>query len=87
MRNVFVEGAPESVEIVKQMLSDIVENQRKMKLGMRGQQRVELRVPGNMVGLVIGKNGETVKSINQRTGVCFLIIKQILYGVFDIPFL
>jgi predicted RNA-binding protein YlqC (UPF0109 family) len=46
------------------MLSDIVENQRKMKLGMRGQQRVELRVPGNMVGLVIGKNGETVKSIN-----------------------
>lgn len=31
MRNVFVEGSAESVEIVKKMLSDIVENQRRMK--------------------------------------------------------
>ncbi len=26
--------------------------------------RIELGIPHNMVGLIIGKNGETVKSIN-----------------------
>ena len=26
--------------------------------------RIEVSIPNNMVGLVIGKNGDTVKSIN-----------------------
>jgi predicted RNA-binding protein YlqC (UPF0109 family) len=39
----------------------------------KGQNRIELGIPHNMIGLVIGKNGETVKSINARTGVIFLL--------------
>lgn len=31
MRNIFVEGSKESVEVVKKMLREIVENQRRMK--------------------------------------------------------
>jgi predicted RNA-binding protein YlqC (UPF0109 family) len=46
-----------------------------MKMGLsKGQNRIELGIPHNMIGLVIGKNGETVKSINARTGVIFLLI-------------
>lgn len=30
MRNVFVEGSKESVEIVRKMLAEIVDNQKKM---------------------------------------------------------
>ena len=43
-----------------------------MKMGLsKGQNRIELGIPHNMIGLVIGKGGETVKSINAKTGVLF----------------
>jgi hypothetical protein len=33
-----------------------------------------------MVGLVIGKSGETIKSINQRTGAYVFIPPEVRYG-------
>lgn len=33
-----------------------------------------------MVGLVIGKNGETIKSINNRTGAYVFIPPEVRYG-------
>lgn len=33
-----------------------------------------------MVGLVIGKGGETIKSINQRTGAYVFIPPEVRYG-------
>jgi hypothetical protein len=39
-----------------------------MKMSQNPINRMELGIPHNMVGLVIGKNGDTVKSINARTG-------------------
>lgn len=53
------------------MLNDIVEQQKKLKQAMTGQVesedavRVIIKVPLNMVGLVIGKGGETIKYIAQ----------------------
>ena len=61
------------MDIVKTLLAEIVDNQRKMKMGLsKGQNRIELGIPHNMIGLVIGKGGETVKSINAKTGVLFI---------------
>ena len=34
-----------------------------------------LRIPNKMVGLIIGKNGETVKTIHQKTG-CYIFIPK-----------
>ena len=53
-RNVFVEGQPDSVEQVKRMLYDIVENQKKMKQNQTKTTKIEVQIPLNMVGLVIG---------------------------------
>lgn len=41
-----------------------------------GKLRVEVGVPHNMVGLVIGKAGETVRSINQRTGAYVALSRE-----------
>ena len=34
-----------------------------------------LRIPNKMVGLIIGKNGETIRNIHQKTG-CFIFIPK-----------
>jgi far upstream element-binding protein len=75
-RNVFVEGSPEAVEQVKKMLEEIVSNQRKMKATQDKNNRVEVHVPNNMIGLVIGKGGDTIKGINGRTGAFVSISRE-----------
>ncbi|KRX05233.1 hypothetical protein PPERSA_06867 [Pseudocohnilembus persalinus] len=77
MRNVFVEGSKESVEIVRKMLAEIVENQKKMQQGLQQKQgRIEYGIPHNMVGLVVGKAGDTVKQINKKTGAFVLLSRE-----------
>lgn len=34
-----------------------------------------VRIPNNLVGLIIGKNGDTIKMIHQKTG-CFIFIPK-----------
>eukprot|EP00828_Plagiopyla_frontata_P014605 TRINITY_DN1910_c0_g1_i2.p1 TRINITY_DN1910_c0_g1~~TRINITY_DN1910_c0_g1_i2.p1 ORF type:complete len:496 (+),score=81.54 TRINITY_DN1910_c0_g1_i2:284-1771(+) len=80
-RNVFVEGDRESIDKVKRMLQEIVEAQQKLKSAMtgmsiNGQSRLEYPVPNNLVGLIIGRGGETVKGINTRSGAFVFIPKE-----------
>lgn len=47
-----------------------------MKLGsLKAENRQEIRVVNNMVGLVIGRGGETIKQINNRTGAYVVLSK------------
>jgi len=39
-----------------------------------------MTIPGNVVGLVIGKGGDTIKSINARTGAYVFIPPEQRYG-------
>ncbi|XP_078312239.1 far upstream element-binding protein 2-like isoform X1 [Crassostrea virginica] len=41
-----------------------------------GQTAVEVMVPGNKVGLVIGKGGETIRQLQRRGGVKMVIIQD-----------
>ncbi|XP_011422132.2 far upstream element-binding protein 3-like isoform X4 [Crassostrea angulata] len=41
-----------------------------------GQTVVEMMVPGNKVGLVIGKGGETIKQLQERAGVKMVMIQD-----------
>ncbi|XP_078312360.1 far upstream element-binding protein 3-like isoform X2 [Crassostrea virginica] len=41
-----------------------------------GQTVVEVMVPGNKVGLVIGKGGETIRQLQRRGGVKMVIIQD-----------
>jgi len=79
-RNVFVEGTEDACESVKKMLNEIVEQQQRIKAAMAGnnvdqqqgivnsEQKIIVKVPHSMIGLVIGKNGETLKEIYDKTG-------------------
>ena len=65
------------------MLQEIIESQQKLKQAMTGvlpnnQQsvKIEVRVPNNLVGLIIGRGGETIKNINHRTGSFVFIPKE-----------
>lgn len=82
-RNVFVEGEQDSVEKVKKMIGDILESHQKLKQAMTGMQpgsqktyKLEYPVPNNIVGLIIGRGGETIKGINQRHGAFVFIPKE-----------
>lgn len=44
--------------------------------GMGGGQTVEIMVPGNKVGLVIGKGGETIKNLQMQTGAKITVIQE-----------
>ncbi|XP_059475011.1 far upstream element-binding protein 3 isoform X3 [Neocloeon triangulifer] len=41
-----------------------------------GQNSVEMMVPGNKVGLVIGKGGETIKQLQEKSGAKLVIIQD-----------
>ena len=61
-RNLFVEGEEAHFERVKQIVSDLIESQKRLKQVMSGNipddpnvYKEDLAVPDNLVGLVIGK--------------------------------
>lgn len=83
VRNVFIEGPPEKYEVAKRLIEDIIAEQifLKQNFSHLGETNpfpgphTPLRIPNKMVGLIIGKNGETVKNIHQKTG-CYIFIPK-----------
>jgi predicted RNA-binding protein YlqC (UPF0109 family) len=62
---------------VRKELNTIVETQRKMNMGTTlGSHKIEVEVPTRLIGLVIGKNGETIKGINAKTGAFVCLNKD-----------
>lgn len=60
-----IQGAPSAIEAAKGLVMDLIG-------GMDfnpGNQTVEVQVPSNLVGMVIGRGGESIKRIQAETGV------------------
>uniref|UniRef100_A0AAQ5ZYC7 K Homology domain-containing protein n=1 Tax=Amphiprion ocellaris TaxID=80972 RepID=A0AAQ5ZYC7_AMPOC len=79
-RSVTLTGPPESIQTAKQLLTEIVEKGRPAPAfhhndgpGMTVQ---EIMVPASKAGLVIGKGGETIKSLQERAGVKMVMIQD-----------
>uniref|UniRef100_A0A8D3BU23 Far upstream element (FUSE) binding protein 1 n=1 Tax=Scophthalmus maximus TaxID=52904 RepID=A0A8D3BU23_SCOMX len=79
-RSVTLTGPPESIQAAKRLLTDIVEKGRPAPAfhhndgpGMTVQ---EIMVPASKAGLVIGKGGETIKSLQERAGVKMVMIQD-----------
>ena len=76
MRYVFIEGPEDRYEIAKKLIEAIIGEQVNMKLNSAhlGESNPNpgpytlLKIPNKMVGLIIGRNGETVKLIQESTG-------------------
>ncbi|KAF7657087.1 hypothetical protein LDENG_00031770 [Lucifuga dentata] len=73
-------GSPENIEQAKRLLSDIVEQCRYgpgFHNEMDGNSAIQqILIPANKVGLVIGKGGETIKQLQERTGVQMIMIQD-----------
>ncbi|XP_073346673.1 far upstream element-binding protein 1 isoform X8 [Pagrus major] len=79
-RSVTLTGGPESIQTAKRLLTEIVEKGRPAPAfhnndgpGMTVQ---EIMVPASKAGLVIGKGGETIKSLQERAGVKMVMIQD-----------
>ncbi|XP_044075802.1 far upstream element-binding protein 1 isoform X1 [Siniperca chuatsi] len=79
-RSVTLTGPPESIQAAKRLLTEIVEKGRPAPAfnhndgpGMTVQ---EIMVPASKAGLVIGKGGETIKSLQERAGVKMVMIQD-----------
>uniref|UniRef100_A0A3P8TBH6 Far upstream element (FUSE) binding protein 3 n=1 Tax=Amphiprion percula TaxID=161767 RepID=A0A3P8TBH6_AMPPE len=73
-------GSPENIEQAKRLLSEIVEQCRYgpgFHNDMDGNSSIQqILIPANKVGLVIGKGGETIKQLQERTGVQMIMIQD-----------
>ncbi|XP_073695715.1 far upstream element-binding protein 3 isoform X1 [Garra rufa] len=73
-------GTPESIEQAKRLLGQIVDRCRNgpgFHNQMDGNSAVqEILIPASKVGLVIGKGGDTIKQLQERTGVKMIMIQD-----------
>jgi len=73
-------GSPESIEQAKRLLGQIVERCRNgpgFHNDMDGNSTIqEILIPASKVGLVIGKGGDTIKQLQERTGVKMIMIQD-----------
>nr|XP_023672759.1 far upstream element-binding protein 3-like [Paramormyrops kingsleyae] len=73
-------GTPESIEQAKRLLGQIVERCRNGPCfhgEMEGNSAIqEILIPASKVGLVIGKGGDTIKQLQERTGVKMNMIQD-----------
>lgn len=88
MRNVFVEGPTDKYQKAKEMIDEII---REHKRTADPQAHVgdhnpfsgphqKVKVPDKYVGLIIGKNSETLKGIAQRTNTKIFVPQKNLEG-------
>uniref|UniRef100_A0A3B3RLU6 Far upstream element (FUSE) binding protein 3 n=1 Tax=Paramormyrops kingsleyae TaxID=1676925 RepID=A0A3B3RLU6_9TELE len=73
-------GSPENIEHAKRLLGQIVERCRNgpgFHSELEGTSAVqEILIPASKVGLVIGKGGDTIKHLQERTGVKMIMIQD-----------
>ncbi|XP_034021107.1 far upstream element-binding protein 3-like isoform X2 [Thalassophryne amazonica] len=73
-------GSPESIELAKRLLIQIVERCRNgpgfHSDGDGGASVQEMLIPANKVGLVIGRGGDTIKQLQERAGVKMMMIQD-----------
>ncbi|XP_031665390.1 far upstream element-binding protein 3-like isoform X12 [Oncorhynchus kisutch] len=73
-------GSPENIEQAKRLLSQIVDRCRNgpgFHSEMDSNSAIqEILIPASKVGLVIGKGGDTIKQLQERTGVKMMMIQD-----------
>ncbi|CDW89080.1 kh domain containing protein [Stylonychia lemnae] len=83
MRNVFIEGQPEKFDGAKALIENIVNEHRKMQesFSLKGEVNpfpgpyTNFAISNAIIDIIIGQNGQTIKSLHQKTG-CYIFIPQ-----------
>jgi len=84
-RKLMIKGDETGVDEAKIRIDDIVHGSGALSVLMGGSHRIGdqtiyVQVPANRVGLVIGKGGETIKSLQDRTGARINVTKDEEHG-------
>lgn len=72
-------GSDAAISQAKSMIEGIVANSAAMGGGGGGggnSGQFEMLIPGNKVGLIIGKGGETIKMLQEQTGAKIIVIQE-----------
>ncbi|KAK1323970.1 hypothetical protein QJS10_CPA02g00837 [Acorus calamus] len=79
-------GAPENIKKAEQLIKDVIAEAdaggspslvaRGFSTIQTGAEQLEIQVPNEKVGLIIGKGGETIKSLQTRSGARIQLIPQ-----------
>ncbi|XP_029180274.1 far upstream element-binding protein 3-like isoform X2 [Acropora muricata] len=81
-RNVSINGSREAVDKAKNLLNRICdegkipESLMTMPVIAPGEQVIELMIPASKVGLIIGKGGETIKTLQERAQCRMVMIQD-----------
>ncbi|XP_048414970.1 far upstream element-binding protein 3 isoform X2 [Stegostoma tigrinum] len=80
-RSCTLTGSPENIEEAKRLLGQIVDRCRNgpgfhNDIDSSNNAIQEIQIPASKVGLVIGKGGETIKQLQERTGVKMIMIQD-----------
>ncbi|KAF0900798.1 hypothetical protein E2562_035295 [Oryza meyeriana var. granulata] len=85
-RSVELVGTLESIDKAEQLIKNVIAEAdaggspaliaRGFGSGQSGSEQFEMLVPDNKVGLIIGKGGETIKSLQTRSGARIQLIPQ-----------
>jgi transcription antitermination factor NusA-like protein len=86
-RYVFIEGPEHKYEIAKKLIEDIVASHSsshiKTHMGDKNPflgPHIVHKIDNSMVGLIIGKGGDTIKQISQKTGASIFIPRESISG-------
>ena len=70
-------GTPEAIAEAKKTIERIIQKGQGLPDNFGGDQTMlEVFIPGNKVGLVIGKGGETIKTLQEQAGVKMVMIQD-----------
>ncbi|CCD61630.1 K Homology domain-containing protein [Caenorhabditis elegans] len=70
-RNCTIEGPPDQVAVARQMITQVINrNQTGAQPGAApGEVTEEMLIPADKIGLVIGKGGETIRIVQEQSGL------------------
>ncbi|KAF1761659.1 hypothetical protein GCK72_009915 [Caenorhabditis remanei] len=78
IRNCTIEGPPDQVAIAKQMITQVISrNQTGVPQTVAtGEVTEEMLIPADKIGLVIGKGGDTIRTLQDQSGLRSLNVVQ-----------
>jgi far upstream element-binding protein len=77
-RQCTLQGPRQCIDRAKALIHDVLERNARSALGIQNgnMTTVELSIPGGKCGLIIGKNGETIKGLQEQIGVKMMLIQD-----------
>ncbi|KAL3082979.1 hypothetical protein niasHS_010781 [Heterodera schachtii] len=78
-RQCTLQGARHNIDKAKQLIQEVLERSNRSAPGPQNGANaitIELSIPGPKCGLIIGKNGETIKGLQEQIGVKMMLVQE-----------